>query len=527
MKNTKPWLLSGLLTVLLLATACSANRACQYTPPQHAAAVEDLTSLVESPANSDGCEAIDLGFKRRDDGAFFAVVWLRRPSDGTCLAVSGAPVELASSRGIISSVRDLGNGGYAALITPDQKKTGEYTVVASVRRGDDLLRKSRTALVFEQVNERWGQPQAIEGLVNTPGWEDSAYITPDGEYLFTMYLPVSPSCLLEGKKTDPSCHRVQGKITEYNRPDFASRFAASRLRKDGGIDDHCLEVGSLYTRELFAKYSVYVPPMMAYGFRRQPDGSFAEPFPISVAGVSACVAPSGLEAHSIGGGKAVALMGLVDPAYWNTPQERDYPSLFTATIELGRPNMLATWQPDSKAFGPSAAGLRLLFGAPLKDRQDNPHAVINPQTKRIEALFWDSEHHDEDIFYRLIAPGGKFPEGPWGPVMKTPVFSDPRQKEIQPFFDGKVLTVTKRYEVASRDFLGGGYADIANAKAWGPERTELAVCSNLKGSETDVLYAVGDATYAQHNGKKLLYFVYLTRRANGLLDMNLGFVEER
>jgi len=53
------------------------------------------------------------------------------------------------------------------------------------------------------------------------------------------------------------------------------------------------------------------------------------------------------------------------------------------------------------------------------------------------------------------------------------------------------------------------------------------VNSRLKGDEIKVLHAVGDATYARRGGRKLLYFVYMTRRSDGNLDLNIGFVQEQ
>ena len=529
MKKNKFWTIAGLLLLIPFTGSCTTGKTpCQYDAPKSALPIKNLVGDLADPIATDDCKPFDLNFRRLHDSTFLAVIKMRQSKGPKCKGLSGAPVKLTSSRGIVSEVEDLGNGNYVALITPDGDKTGEYVVRATSSWGDANFSTRRTALVFDSVNQRWGQPQAVEGLVNTLGWEDSAFITPNGEYLLIMYLPVSPSCLMEEKKhKDPRCHRVQGKVTKQNRPQFASRFASGRLRKNGEIDMQCLEVGPTFNRELFKTYDVYVPPMMTYGFRRQPDGSFADPFPITIEGVSACASPSGLEVQPTGNGKMMALFGLVDPASWNTPQKDDYPSMYTANIELGKINVLATWKPDQKQLDTKASDLKILFGAPLKKRQDNPHGVINPKTKRIEALFWDSQHDDEDIFYRLLAPGGDFPDGPWGPIMKTPVFSDPNQTEIQPFFDGNVLTIHKRYAIVSRDFLGNSFSDIAKPKAWGPERTELAVCAGHDGTEANVLHAVGEPTYADINGKKALYFVYLLRRDNGMLDMNVGFVEEK
>jgi hypothetical protein len=497
------------------------------TPAGPATVIAQNSSGASQQKTSVGCDRFGLVFSRNLDVSFNAIAFVRKPSASGCVGIPGRSVVIESSRGTVSPVKDHGDGIYSALIKPDKKKTGEYVVVATSVSGNTRLRKSKTALVFEEVHKRWGQPQAVEGLVNTLGWEDSAYITPDGEYLFAMYLPVSFSCLQKSGENKSSCAKVRGSLNERNRPGFMSRFAGGRIKADGTIINNCLQVGGIYTKSLLNRYSVYAPPMITYGFKRLPDGSFGKPFPIGIENVSSCVSPSGLDVHLNGDGTAMAMMGLVDPASWNNSDKENYPSLFTANITLGKPNALAYWDPKRKKLGDTKSRLHLMFGKPPEGRQDNPHAVRNLKTGKFDLIFWDSEHDDEDIFYRIMAPGGTFPKGPWGPVKKIPVFSSFWTMEIQPFFDGRTLTVTKRYKVVSRDFLGENYDNLADKSAWGPERTELAVNDGLKGNERGVFYAVGDPTYSTRNGKKTLYFVYMLRHQDGLLDVNIGFVEQK
>jgi len=473
------------------------------------------------------CAPIELEFIRNPDQSFTAITRLRDTQQEGCPVLTDVVPQITGKRGSITSPLAQGEGIYTATVTPDAQKTGEYPITVSASIAGNPKSFTKTALAFDYVDKRWGQPQVVKGLVNTLGWEDSPYITADGEYLFTMYLPISPSCVLEKKNHKAKdCRDLRGKLTAKNRPGFAEKYAGGRIKESPeDLAWNCLEVGKVYTEDMFNRYEVYTPPMISYGFKRQPDGSFAEPFPVAVEGVSACVAPSGLEVHVRKNGPAIALMGLVDPRSWNTKSEKDYPDLFTAEIKLGQPNTIATWNPGEKKLESPTAKLRLIFGKPMKGRQDNPHGVENPETGQIDLVFWDSEHNDEDTFYRFLEKGGSFPDGPWSDVRKTPVFSEKHVMEIQPFFDGKVLTVTRRYDLASRDFLGDSWEDLADVNAWGPERIELAVDDRLEGDETGVLHAVGDATYAHRNGRTLLYFVYMTRRSDGNLDFNIGFVE--
>lgn len=485
--------------------------------------------LVFSPlscasVNTINCKPIELTLDRNNNMSINAKAYAQQLKGGKCVRVLNKFISLSTSRGSISASKKLKNGVYSSVIKPDKLKTGEYIVTAS--NGSNIIR-SETAVIFDKVHPRWGQPMAVSGTVNSLGWEDSPYITPDGQYLFIMYLSVSASCLLEKDSHKESCYKYRGPIDEELRPGLSTRFGKGRFKKDGKIVHSCLGIGDVYTEELFKKYSVIIPPMISYGFKRQPDGSFGMPFPITVDGVNACVSPSGVDVHIDKNGKAIALMGLVDPSSWNTDKEDDYPALFSAEIELNKPNALASWDKKNKRLKATKNKFKLLFGKAMKQRQDNPHAAINPKTGNIEAIFWDSEHNEEDIFYRLLKPKGVFPDGPWGPVKKTPVFSSRFKQEIQPFFDGKVLSISRGREIASRDFLSEDFKDIADADKWGDERIELAISEDIKGSEINALHGVGDPTYATINGKKHLYFVYLKRTKDGLLDFNIGFVKEK
>jgi len=475
-------------------------------------------------ANSFSCKPIELILTRNKDMSITAKAYAQQIKAGECVRATNKWITISTARGTISPTTKSINGLYNSLISPDKLKTGEYIITASMSPN---IKNSVTAVVFDKVHPRWGQPMAVSGIVNSRGWEDSPFISPDGQYLFMMYLPISASCLLEKDSHKASCFKYRGPIDESSRPGLSTRFGKGRFKKNGNIAHSCLSVGDVYTEELFKKYSVIIPPMISYGFKRQPDGHFGKPFPITLDGVDACVSPSGVDVSIDAQGNATALMGLVDPSSWNTDKENDYPSLFSAQIDLNKPNALAIWDKKNKRLKGTKNKLKLLFGQAMKNRQDNPHAVTNPKTGKIEAIFWDSEHNDEDIFYRLLKPGGVFPDGPWGPVKKTPVFSSMFKQEIQPFFDGKVLTVSRGTEIASRDFYSEDFKDIADSDKWGEERIELAISEKTKGTEINALHGVGDPTYATIDGKKYLYFVYLKRAQDGLLDFNIGFVKEK
>lgn len=88
-------------------------------------------------------------------------------------------------------------------------------------------------------------------------------------------------------------------------------------------------------------------------------------------------------------------------------------------------------------------------------------------------------------------------------------------------------TVSRGRSIVSRDFQGSYFKDNADSDSWGKERVELAISENLKGKEKNLLHGVGDPSYATVDGKIYLYFIYLKRNNNGLLDFNIGYVKER
>jgi hypothetical protein len=520
MRGHRLWMIT--LMVLLAATACK-----EPPGPLQPAAPPGSDEVAAIVAKMDPCQALNVDLLRNSDQSFSVIARIRDPDNHQCIGYSAAVPTIQVARGVAGTPKAYGDGVFVSVITPDLARTGEYPIKVSAQVGSKQLSQSLTALVFHDVHARWGQPRSVQGAVNTRGWEDSPFITPDGEYLLIMYLPISPSCVLEGNNKQPHCRKVKGAMDEKLRPGFASQFVGERVNvATGNISFDCLEVGSIYSRSLFERYSVYTPPMISFGFKRQPDGSYAQPFPIGITGASGCVAPSGLAIAPKKDGSFTAVMGLVDPGSWNTDEETNYPDLFTANIQLGTPQKLAKWSQKSKNLSSSDTGLRLIFGSTMEGRQDNPHPVTLPGSDQIAGLLWDREHEDEDIYFRLLAPGGEFPAGPWQDIQKVPVFSDRSKKEIQPWFDGKTMAVTRRYEVVSRQFHGQSLAEMAATTAWGPEQIELAVDNRLKGTEVGVLHAVGDATFAQRKGKTLLFFVYMLRGADGELDLNIGYVEE-
>ena len=69
--------------------------------------------------------------------------------------------------GTLSDVVDAGDGFYRATLTPPDGATGAFTIEAL--SGSEVIARRR-ALSFAAIHERWGIPEPVPGLVNTPGW---------------------------------------------------------------------------------------------------------------------------------------------------------------------------------------------------------------------------------------------------------------------------------------------------------------------------------------------------------------------
>ncbi|MEJ2440049.1 MAG: hypothetical protein P8Z72_10320 [Gammaproteobacteria bacterium] len=104
--------------------------------------------------------------------------------DGQAVTGAATDLQITLGRGSHNSVREVAPGQYAFTVIPDG--TGEYPVSVSYHGASF----SRTPLVLAQVQAGWGQPMAVAGLVNTPGYEDGVTVSADGQYLFVQYGPV-------------------------------------------------------------------------------------------------------------------------------------------------------------------------------------------------------------------------------------------------------------------------------------------------------------------------------------------------
>jgi hypothetical protein len=279
------------------------------------ALVTALAACGGGGSSSPGPASLTLTVERIDGPGLSAI-------QGTLhIARTGAPVlgaslTVAASSGTLSATQDLGAGDYRFLVTPD--RTGEYRLDITFE-GQVL---TRTALVLGEVDGAWGQPMAVEGLVNTPGYEDGVTITPDGEYLFVQYGPWRFSAV-ELFKTSRAAGGAGGDRlvpSTFNHPWIDTTIGPTGAPERPGLfDGRFSGTALLHNSNLWGipidGTSNFAAITMFYGFKRQPDGSYREPFYLAFEDENdAIMNPFGLSFRMDGGDQATVLFSLDDPS---------------------------------------------------------------------------------------------------------------------------------------------------------------------------------------------------------------------
>lgn len=449
--------------------------------------------------------------------AFVVVIEL---NDGHGATVSGATIELRLSAGQAGAPVEAPAGHYTVEILAAEADPDEIQVTVEARLGLQQLAWQETALRLQTVDARWGVPKKVRGLVNTRGWEDGAAISPDGAWLFIQYLPVSPSCLLEGD--DDACATARGDWAAPGRPGMPG---AERIDTDGHITHACPAWG--LDAATAALYGLKLPPNAVYGFHRQADGSFAAPFVLRFDNVDGCVYYGGVSVGPQRGAQATLAFFWDDPRDFGEGDASQDVLFLDATlgaeIVLGRLVFSGDIRTSTfEDFLPQRLG-----GEPLPGVQSNPHLVLGPDGAI--AQLWADRHDpsvvQRDLYVQQLQPGGAAPLGPWRDETDLPSPLSTPAEEIQPFFDGRRAYLTRDNTIISFAFTGAQLADVTRAEVWSDERVELAG-DPARALDSGKIFAIGEPTIAVVSGRAELYFIYAIRRDDGMLDLEVGVVEE-
>ncbi len=439
---------------------------------------------------------------------------------------TSANLSIQTDKGSISAVTETAPGIYKAIVTP--ASTGEYHITATCN--DTVLK--RTALVLKNVHSDWGQPLSVPGdFVNTEGFEDGAVITPDGEWLFVQYSPAYFSGIFVysaySTYTHPWVKNIIGPYTQPQRPNFFD----ARIINDK-IDHHYylpVPEGSTYdtddgvTDGLQTKVQ-FVMPTIFYGFKRQQDGTFTQPFIVAVNDDKrAQLNPFGLSFRMNGGTSATAIFSFYDP-YSPISNYTDGLDVVTVDLTLGVDNLIGDYTVYPQSFSPMVTVLK------EANNQGNPHLYCD-SSNNIKSIWTDAEFGDQ-FLYAYILTSGTLQSGSWTKVQLPSVINNGLEA-TQPFFTGSELYFRRDSKILISKFLGThDDINIANNANWSSVETILEATSSTTVGE---IVTVGEPTIATINGKQYLYFVYGVVRAStdpiyasfSDINLNVGFVEKK
>ena len=435
---------------------------------------------------------------------------------------------LSVPRGVASSVVDQGEGKYEFTVTP--ASTGVYPIEVSF----EGVRVTREALVFDGLDSSVGQPLAIPGnYVNTAGYEDGVTITPDGQYLFVQYGPIYFSGLIyvashictdvslsigydlnncNGADNSNWLFKTIGPYNDAIRPNFPSARISS---------DTITHLSSLVIANV--ANGVIAPPTVFYGFKRQLDDSFAEPFKVAFDDQDHAIqGPFGLSFTASNSGQANVLFA------WNDFTNQlgdDKADIYSGAITLGQATSLgsATYDANDLVLTTTPSVSPINFNTHV-GTQGNPH-VYYDSNNIVRSIWVDDEIVSHDLtVYRLTS--GSFPSGTWSAI-NLPSVVNTGEEESQPFFTGNRLYIRRGIRIVYHRYQGSGGADYHLNASWGPEVIVIDANLNMKLGE---IIAVGEPTIATVGNTEYLYFVYGWVRSKGvgdLPDINLdaGFVK--
>jgi alpha-L-arabinofuranosidase len=382
----------------------------------------------------------------------------------------------------------------------------------------------------------------------------------DGEYLLVLTGPFHFSAIrlfeterdaggcggdrLEPTRcTHPWLDEIIGPYTAPERPGFFDgRINGSSLRHNSnlwGVDDD--------------QAPIFAPIAMLYGFHRQADGSYAEPFYLAFDDANdAIILPFGLTFRPNNDGTLTAAFAADDPSDtdWvdvdgdGTGDVESRFDVFTLDITPGQDTILGDYEvgvpPTRGTSFPSTlvdfgrTGIEGIYGT-----QGNPH-LFYLGGGAIHSVWTDDEHDDKDSdpgndsdygdLSAYVLTGGSFPDGSWTKIV-LPSQVNGGGRQIQPFFDGDGLYFTQDVDILHAAYSGGpDAADLGDDANWS---APVSILEKDTVYELERIIGIGEPTLALIDGVEHLFFIYVRVRdfdaTSGQpdLDLQVGFVPRR
>ncbi|HEU0032164.1 MAG TPA: hypothetical protein VFQ53_16130 [Kofleriaceae bacterium] len=425
---------------------------------------------------------------------------------------SDATPDVTVAGGVAGPLTAVGSGAFTLAIRPP---AGHHSAAVAVTAKLADVTATRDALIFEAIDAAWGVPEPVPGLVNNGGWEDSAEVSPDGEWLVvSSYTPIDLFCCTAALPNVcpagafgaayAACNTSLG---AYAAPERPALGGAARIVSPTKIMHVAPRLG--ITTEI---PDLAIPPLSSYGFRRQPDGSYAQAFSFTFE-TDGAFAPFGVNfVHAPASDRAEVIFGYGDPRSFNTGVSPSSDVYWLGDLQLGASSILGTYA---------------ITGGEITATGFTPTKLAVPESPVVEQgnpmfdgtrLWFDNDTAaagvDKAVFFSTLT--GVLPTGTWSTPVKAG-FAQAGVGEFQPFMDGTRLYFAREFaEVATVDLVG---TDPARADAWSASTTVVRPGGAM--DNVGDIVTIGEPSVARIAGETWLYFVYVVRTPTGL-DANVG-----
>ena len=484
--------------------------------------------------------------------------------DGQAETGAAADLDIKLGRGSHGVISEIAPGQYQFTVTP--VGTGEYPLTVSYHG----VSVQRTALVLAGVQAGWGQPMAVAGLVNTPGYEDGVTVSADGQYLFVQYGPLYFSAfqLFNTARANGGCGGDRLHPTRCTHPWLDDTIGPYTAPARPGFFTGRIDTVNASNRHNANSWMVgddqspiFAPSTMFYGFIRQADGSYAEPFYLAFNDDNDALAnPYGMSFVLHGDGTATMAFAFDDPADSDMVDVKgDGTQMVASGVDVYTDNITPGQNTNLGSLVPSGVpGTHPIHGSPFASQlvnfgktgtngiygtQGNPHLYAE---NGIVKSIWTDDEQDSDSdrgdLSVYVLTSGSFPNGSWSKLVLPSVINKPLpSNEIQPFFTGTGLYYTHSSDSELPAIYYSAYSgaqtlsDYQNANNWAAPITLLSADNFTPANAADIgkIVAVGEPTLAHYDGNDYLYFVYGYIRGfdsiSGLpdIDMQAGYIRKQ